>query len=166
MSRIGFVDGELNSTAGLTTRCGINQRLDLRHDSGVGTVRMAKGPSKCDGVEVNCAEEVQTTDATETTVASLLLTADHVYHITAVVVARQASAAHVASYEIKATFYDTGSAAAQVGTTTIVHEAETDADWNVNFDTDGADTVRVRVTGDTGATVEWGCVLTYTSQNS
>ena len=55
-----------------------------------------------------------------------------------------------------------GGGLVQVGTVEDCHTPiEDDADWDVHMDTSGG-AIRVRVTGGSGQTVDWGGVLTIT----
>ena len=106
--------------------------------------------------------EVQTSSTTTATLTSLTLDDDTVYFIEFIAVARQTDGTNRAAIQKKGCFYrHSAGNATQEGTTSVVLEETSDADWTCIFDVSGND-VRVRATGDTGQTVDWKCTLKYT----
>ena len=122
--------------------------------------------TKHDGCVINKAAEVQTTDATLTTVETITLLDENTYQIEALVIGVQSDGANRASYKLIGTFYRTGAGnATQQGTTTRVHEMESAAAWDVNLVVSG-NTVLVRVTGVAATTIEWGCTSKYINMSN
>ena len=114
--------------------------------------------TKSDGFVTRAAAEVQTGDATVTTIDSFTLLDENTYHVEAKVVGVESDGSQRASYHIAATVYRTGAGNATLqGTVTSLHTQESDPGWNCTFTVNGND-VRVSVTGD-ASTIEWGCIL-------
>lgn len=102
---------------------------------------------------------VTTTDATQTTVATLTLLDENTYHVKALVVGVQSTGGGRASYEIDCTVYRTGAGSATLqGSVTSVHANESDTNWDATFTVSGND-LRVSVTGVAATTVKWDCTL-------
>jgi hypothetical protein len=100
-----------------------------------------------------------TTDATVTSLVSISSSSDHIYHVTANVVATETvDHDEAASYTIVGTFRNDGGTLTQVGSTTTVHSEENTAGWNCTFDVSGV-AIRVRVTGAAATNVNWRCNL-------
>lgn len=104
-------------------------------------------------------QRVTTTDATVTTLHSFSLSANNVSYIKAVVVARRTggsggTAQDAACYFISGTFNITSGTAAQIGSTTVHHSAESQAGWDATFDVSGS-AARIRVTGATNNNITW-----------
>lgn len=101
-----------------------------------------------------------TTDNTETTIASFATRTDKVYHVEAVVLAQKTTdASQVASYKRTGTFKNDGGTLTAIGSVTSDHTAEDDSGWDCTLDADGT-TIRVRGTGNTGDAVSWNTFLT------
>lgn len=99
---------------------------------------------------------VQTTDATVTS----LLTYAMADNTTAIFEARVTgdvnAGANSAGYIRQSVYKRTGGGAATiVGAQVLALTAEDNAAWDCTIDTDGANTVRVRVTGAAATTVDW-----------
>jgi len=105
----------------------------------------------------NITGNVQTTDATQTTLATFSAnTNDTIYSFRAEVTGIQAGA-NGAGYEIKGTFKRIGGTVTQIGSTLVVYAHEDDSTWGgVTFDISGSD-IRVRVTGLAATTIDWQC---------
>jgi hypothetical protein len=110
--------------------------------------------SKLDGYGASLTGFVQTADGTQTTVASH--TPDDVTAVTvhAIVTGRKADGSEAAGYTITGTFRRTGSVTAQVGSTTVLAQAEDDPAWDCTFTLSGA-AITVAVTGKAATTVDW-----------
>ena len=124
------------------------------------------GPgTKCDGFVTKIAE-VQTSGSAQTTLTNLTLLDENTYHLKTYVIGVESSGSQRASYEVAATAYRTGAGDATLqGTPTVIHSAESDADWDATFTVDTND-VRVSVAGVTATTIEWGCTLQYLNMSS
>jgi hypothetical protein len=106
----------------------------------------------CDGSKQG---NVQTTDATVTTLLSFTPTADRTVVVKALIAGRRSDDAAAGGYEVTATFRVTsGAAVTQVGATTAVATHEDDGTWAATLDTDGS-LIRIRVTGVAGTTIRW-----------
>ena len=128
-------------------------------------INMGNG-TKCDGWIHRFAREVQTTDATQTTVDSITLLDENTYHLSAYVIGVQSTGGNRASYHIEATAYRTGAGAATLqGAVTSVHSQESDGTWDVTFTVSSND-VRVSVTGVAATTIEWTCVLEFINMSN
>jgi len=116
---------------------------------------------KFDGRIFHESAEVQTTDATVTTLTSLTLEDENVYHVKVKATAVQSDGANRASYEKIITVFRTAAGSATIqGAITIIHEIESNASWDLTLDVSGND-LRVRVTGIAATTIEWGCQLEF-----
>ena len=111
--------------------------------------------------------EVQTADATVTTLASYAL-ADETLAVFDVVVTcvRQVGATKGGSYVRRVVYRRTGAGVATIvgALETPSPDEETDAGLDVTIDTDGAAAVRVRVTGLAATAINWGCELRVQAQ--
>jgi len=124
------------------------------------------GPgTKLDGFVTKTAE-VQTSGSVQTTLTNLTLLDENAYHLKAYVIGVESSGSQRASYEVAATAYRTGAGGATLqGTPTVLHSAESDANWDATFTVDTND-ARVSVTGVTATTIEWGCTLQYLNMSN
>lgn len=109
--------------------------------------------------------DVNTTDATTTTLGTLTLLSGKTYQVEATIVARRTgggsgTAEDGAGYIVAGTFKTVAGSATVIGSVTAVHTAEDQAGWAATLDTSGTG-VRVRVTGAAGNNVTWHCVLKY-----
>jgi hypothetical protein len=133
-TRTTFIDNNAPASAGY--------RLEARQSSALS--------------RVNEIKELQTTDATTSTIWSWTLGADESLILEATVHGMHSTfdkGTHVVMY---ASYYKDGAGVATaIGAATAVHTAETDAGFAVAVDTDGANTVRLRVTGLPATTVNW-----------
>ena len=115
--------------------------------------------TKTEGLVFRKTAEIQTTDATQTTVDGFVLLDENTYHLKARVVGVKSDGSERASYEIDATAYRTGAGVATLqGSVTSLHTQESDATWDATF-TVNSNSVRVSVTGVAATTIEWVCVL-------
>lgn len=122
--------------------------------------------TKHDGYTIRKAAEVQTGDATVTTIDTVALLDENTYHIEALIVGVQSDGLNRASYHLAGTFYRTGAAAASTqGTVTSFHTQESNAAWAATL-TPSGNNVLARVTGAAGATIEWGASLSYINMSS
>lgn len=124
------------------------------------------GPgTKLDGFVTKTAE-VQTSGSAQTTLDNLTLLDENTYHLKTYVIGVESSGSQRASYEVAATAYRTGGGGATLqGTPTVIHSAESDANWDATFTVDTND-VRVSVTGVAATTIEWGCALQYLNMSN
>jgi len=124
--------------------------------SGMSTI--ANGNSKV--TEYNKTPvNVQTTDATVTTLDSYVLGSNVTCLVTWLVVATRSTMASAAAYSVSACFRNNAGTVAQVGTTTTTVIGEDVAGWDATADNSGT-TIRLRVTGAASTTIQWGAVLT------
>ena len=115
--------------------------------------------TKHDGYVIADAAEVQTSDDTQTTCATLTLLDENTYMVEALVVGVQDDGTDRASYKIACTVYRTGAGGATLqGAVTIMHAQESNAALDATFTVNGND-LRVSVTGIAAETWEWGTTL-------
>lgn len=97
-------------------------------------------------------------DATAFTLADLSVSPelhDRVIHVEAIVLATEtADHDEVASYHLAATFKVDAGVLSQVGTTTVIHTAESTGGWAATLDASGT-TIRVRATGAADTDIRW-----------
>lgn len=125
------------------------------------------GPgTKHDGFIFRSATEVQTDDDTQTTIDSITLEDENVYHIEAYIIAVLSNGTQRASYHIAATVYRTGAGNATIqGSVTELHVEESNGSLGATFTVDTND-VRVSVTGIAAETWEWGCTIKYMNMSN
>ena len=105
--------------------------------------------------------EIQTTDATQTTLISHTLLDENTYHTETQVVAVQSDGTDRASYHLVCTVYRTAAGGATLqGAVTSLHTQESNANLDATFTVSGND-IRVSVTGIVAETWEWGTTITY-----
>lgn len=122
--------------------------------------------TKHDGIVTKDAAEVQTTDATQTAVDSISLSANNTYHVEAYVIGVKSDASQRASYHIACTAYLSGPGLATLqGTVTSLHSQESDANWDATFGVSGT-SLGVYVTGVAATTIEWGCTMNYINMSN
>jgi hypothetical protein len=98
---------------------------------------------------------VNTTDATETTAATIATKSDRAYHVRGVIVAVDtADFNEVASYEVRGTFKNDNGTLSLVGSVTADHTGESTGGWAATLDASGTD-IRARVTGAAATTITW-----------
>jgi len=132
---------EIGASGGVTTFTG-------GVDIGAGT--------KHDGYVIADAAEVQTTDATPTTCATLALLDENTYMVEALVVAVQSDGTDRASYKIACTAYRTAAGSATLqGGVGILYANESNAALDATFTVSG-NNLLVTVTGIGAETWEWG----------
>ncbi len=118
------------------------------------TSNNAKGTA----VDINPVN-VQTTDATVTTLDSFTIASDSAVTVSWLVTAIKSDSSEAASYSVTACFKNAAGTAAQVGTTTTTVIGESDAVWTATAD-NSTTTIRLRVTGKAATTVQWTSILT------
>ena len=122
--------------------------------------------TKHDGYVILPSAEVQTTDATVTTIDSITLLNENTYHAEVMIAGVKSDGSQRASYHLAATVYRTSAGNATIqGTVSTLHTSESDATWNATFTVSGND-LRVSVTGKDATTVEWGCTLKYINMSN
>lgn len=114
--------------------------------------------------EVRRQGRVTTTDATVTTLMSYTLTAARAYLIEARVTAHRTGGAagaadDSAAYIVYAGAKHTGGVAALITAVGADYTDEDQAGWNATIDVDGANAIRVRVTGAANNNITWHCTL-------
>lgn len=96
-----------------------------------------------------------TSDATEETAVLIPTRSNHVYQVTARVVATEtADFDEMASYVRIGAFKNDGGTLTLIGSVTAVHTAENTAGWDVTLDANSTN-IRVRVTGAAATTIAW-----------
>jgi hypothetical protein len=132
-----------------------SQRMDLNASQ----LNLMPG-TKSDGKIFRKAVEVQTTDATLTTVDTIALEDENTYIITAELVGVKSDGSDRAGYRAKGLFYRTAAGSAdQVGSTFFDQAIESDAAWGgLSFAVSG-NNVLVQCTGKAATTIEWGTVV-------
>lgn len=122
--------------------------------------------TKHDGYIIRDVAEVQTTDATQTTLDSITLLDENTYHVEAWIVAVQSDGTDRASYHIARTVYRTGAGNATLqGGITLLHAQESNAALDAVFTVSGND-IRVSVTGIAAETWEWGTTMKYINMSN
>ena len=122
--------------------------------------------TKHDGFVTTATAEVQTTDATVTTLDSLTLLDENTYHIEAFIVGVKSDGTDRASYHLSATVYRTAAGGATIqGSVTSLHTQESNAAWDADFTVSGND-LRVSVTGVAATTIEWSSTITYMNSSN
>jgi hypothetical protein len=104
--------------------------------------------------------EVQTNDASPTTLASLTLISQRAYWLEAHIVARAGDGSNRALYVRAALVYREGGGAVLQGSVAAIATVESDAAWDATIDVSGND-ARVQVTGAAATAIKWACRLTY-----
>jgi len=118
-----------------------------------------------DGFVTTAPAEVQTADATVTTLDSITLLDDNVYKVTGHVLAIQADGTS-AVYEIKTGVKRTsGGAATLFGSIVSVITSEDEGSWDCTFTVNGND-IRLSVTGEAATTIDWGGHLEYENMSN
>lgn len=113
------------------------------------------------GISTEPTATVTTTNATITSLKTLTLTDEKVYHIRISVLARERDGSDQNLYHLEGLFYRTGAGnATQQGATTSITTIESEVNCACVFDVNGND-VRVRVTGVAAETWDWSCVLEF-----
>lgn len=102
---------------------------------------------------------VQTTDATVTSLDTFTLASNTSVALSALVAAVKSDNSEAAAYSITAVFKNNAGTVAQVGTTTTTVLAESDAAWDATID-NSTTTIRLRVTGKAATTIQWTAVYT------
>lgn len=122
--------------------------------------------TKHDGFVITDTTEVQTTDATQTTVTSLTLLDENTYHVEAYVVAVQSDGTDRASYHIACTVYRTSAGNATLqGSVTSLHTQESNVSTDATFTVSGND-VRLSWTGIAAETWEAGSTVQYINMSN
>jgi len=117
--------------------------------------------TRCDGYVMRKPAEVSTTDATQTTLDSITLLDENVYHVKAFVTSVKSDGSDRASYEIACTVYRTGAGNATLqGAVTVISSQESDATWDATFTVNGND-LRLSVTGVAATTIRWAGTMHY-----
>jgi hypothetical protein len=104
-------------------------------------------------------KNVQTTDATVTTLDSFTLASNTAVTWTAMVSAIKSDKSQAAGFSISAVFRNNAGTISQVGTTTSTQLAADDASWAATMDFSGT-TVRLRITGKAATTIQWSAIST------
>lgn len=111
--------------------------------------------TKHDGYVISDAVEVQTSDATPTTLATIVLLDENTYYVEALITAVQSDGTDRASYKIACTAYRTGAGSAALqGGVTIIHANESNAALDATFTVSG-NNLLVTITGIAAETWEW-----------
>jgi hypothetical protein len=138
---------------------------DSNNVTGINTLTMGAG-TKCDGFVTRPAAEVQTSGSAQTTLDYITLLDENTYHMKAYVIGVESSGSQRGSYDLAATAYRTGGGGATLqGTPTVLHAAESDANWDATLTVNGND-ARVSVTGVNATTIEWGGILSYMNMSN
>ena len=111
--------------------------------------------------------KLQTTDAAATTLFSLSLLANTVYQVDVRVVARRSDAGTENGIYWRRFLAYRAAGGAVIGTiSTPVADEQTTLAGAVTIDTDGANAVRVRVTGEAAKTVQWTALVSFVAIGS
>lgn len=109
-------------------------------------------------VDVNPVN-VQTTDATVTTLDSFTIASGSAVVVSWLVSAIQSTSANAAGYSVSAVFRNNAGTVTQSGTTTVTVLGESDSAWDCTCD-NSTTTIRLRVTGKAATTIQWTSILT------
>ncbi len=101
--------------------------------------------------------QVQTTDATATTIATIAIPDNTTVQIIARVKGDQNGGASSAGYVVAATVKRAGGVATMVGAPNQLSVHEDVGAWDATIDVDGGNNARVRVTGAAATTIDWQC---------
>ena len=99
---------------------------------------------------------ISTTDATETTLASVAIADDTKVRISGIVIGVKSDKTDWASYSFVGLFSATGGVATR-DSFVVTEEFESSAAWNLVIDADGDDG-RIRVVGDVATEIDWALV--------
>jgi hypothetical protein len=114
-----------------------------------------------DGNLMNVKGNVQTTNATQTTLITLSLTDNRVYFVECVVLGNKSDNTQRAVYQRTVAVYRAnGGVATILNSVVSLLTAESDASWDCTFDVSNNE-VRVRVTGAAATTINWEGHLRY-----
>ncbi|MCH8330642.1 MAG: hypothetical protein IH946_04565 [Bacteroidetes bacterium] len=117
--------------------------------------------NKHDGFIIRDSAEIQTTDATQTTIDSITLLDENTYYVEAWVVGVQSDGTDRASYKLAVTVFRTGAGGATIlGDVKSLHAQESNDSLAATFTVSGND-LRVSVIGIAAETWEWGITLSY-----
>lgn len=120
-----------------------------------GGVTIGSG-TKHDGYVISDTAEVQTTDASQTTLDTIALLDENTYHVEAYIVGVQSDGTDRASWHIACTAYRTGAGSATLqGGVTILHASESNAALDATFTVSG-NNLLVSVMGIAAETWEFG----------
>ena len=133
----------------------VNQPIVLNHGSAAGALIQKFGGTE---YQRTIAADVQTTDATVTTLASGTVATNTMLTIEVDVTAKQSTFTNTAGYKRIATARDSGGILNLVGTVTAPHTVEAVAGWDCTIDVSANDW-RVRVTGAAATTINWRAVV-------
>lgn len=139
-----------------------NKTLTSPEIGGTPTVSGASASTTNDakGTEKNVNPvNVQTTDATVTTLDSFTLASGAAVAATWLVTAVKSDLSQAAAYSCSALFVNSAGSVSQVGSTTTTAIGESDAAWDATID-NSTTTIRLRVTGKAATTVRWTAILT------
>lgn len=104
-------------------------------------------------------KNVQTTNATATTLDSFTIASNTTLIVSAVITAVKSDNSQGASYIRSAVFRNNAGTVAQISTTQDGGTFEDDATWDATID-NATTTIRIRVTGKAATTIRWTCIST------
>lgn len=139
-----------------------NKTLTSPEIGGTPTVSGASASTTNDakGTEKNVHPvNVETTNATVTTLDSFTLASGAAVAATWLVTAVKSDLSQAAAYSCSALFVNSAGSVSQVGSTTTTAIGESDAAWDATID-NSTTTIRLRVTGKAATTVRWTAILT------
>ena len=122
--------------------------------------------TKHDGYIITATAEVQTIDATLTTIDSFTLLDENTYHFEAFIIGVKSDGTDRASYHLAVTAYRTAAGGATLqGSVTSLHTQESNAAWDAGLVVSGND-VLVSVIGVAATTIEWSSTITYLNSSN
>lgn len=104
-------------------------------------------------------KNIQTTDATTTTIDSFTIPNNTTLIVNAIISAVKSDNSQGASYLRTASFRNNGGTVFQIGITENGASFEDDSTWDATID-NSSTTIRIRVTGKIGTTIRWACIST------
>lgn len=133
--------------------------------SNTGGARLGKGV-KHDGYYILDASEVQTTNATTTTLQGVGLLDENTYHFNVYIIGVKSDGTDRASYILDFTAYRTGGGNATLqGAIVATYTSESNAAWNATAIVSSTNIV-LRVTGAAATTIEWGATVKYINMSN
>ena len=113
-------------------------------------------PSALGAILSTVEDKVSTTDATETTLATVPVEADSVIILTAFVKGRRTNGADRGGFIRRAVVFRSGAGAATLeGSVNSPFTRFSDSNWDVTIDVDGGNNARIRVTGVAAQNIDW-----------
>ena len=154
--------GSVTITSGTGTTAGnINLQAGGTTQLTVSTGQTQSG-NNTKGTETNrLPSNVQTTNATVTTIDSWTIASSTCSTVTALITAIDNTDGYGGSWQVSASFIcNSGGTTSQLGSTTITAIGTPHAGWTGPSCDNSGTTIRIRVAGATSTTIQWACIVT------